>query len=478
MPEMIPVGNTIPQPAPINALGALSGILGVKQQQQNLQTGAYQQQSAAAQAQQQQLAAGQQQGVQDFFKQWDPSQHRGEDGTTDIDSAMQSPQFLNAGNAKPAIMNALLETKQKQLSAKLALSNLNNDLVNQFSRSTGALAKDPDVIADQTDPTTGVNPGRAKVNGFIQNFSALSPDAARVAQIYAPLTQHTPPQHLSSALQALQMVGEDVSGQQSQQNPQQLAVNTGAATQLYNVNRATGLQPGQQPVAAVKNQLGPQQQPGYLQQAAAASASGAGLASGSVGDVNQHYQAVQAEAQKAEMFTGIARNVQDFAHTAITGTPEEKLNLLNGMLAYAGVPKATDLKTASDLLEKNMSQLNLQGNVASDFRSMITQMAQPHMTMSEDAIRQAAGQLIGQAQMKKSIGTAMTPEYNHAIASGDTTLYRAKRDAITNVADPRVWEFASLSPKDRQAFVGRLSPQDRAALGQKVKAAEALGIVQ
>jgi hypothetical protein len=125
-----------------------------------------------------------------------------------------------------------------------------------------------------------------------------------------------------------------------------------------------------------------------------------------------------------------------------------------------------------------MSQLNLQGNVASDMRSMMTQMAQPHMTMSEDAIKEAAGQLIGQAQMKKSIGTAMTPEYNHAVASGDTTLYRAKRDAITNIADPRVWEFNSLSPKDQKAFRARLSPQDDAALGQKYKAANALGLLQ
>ena len=67
--------------------------------------------------------------------------------------------------------------------------------------------------------------------------------------------------------------------------------------------------------------LAPTQKLPYVQAQAAASASGSGLAQGSVGDVNAHYQAVQAEAQKAEMFTGIARNVQEFAHTAITGTP-------------------------------------------------------------------------------------------------------------------------------------------------------------
>lgn len=212
MPDMIPVGDKIIPPNPNQAISSLSGILGVRQQQQQLQTGA---QILA----QEQLKTAQQQGVQSFFQNWDPSDHVADDGTTDLDSALQSPQFKAAGNAKPAIMQSLLDIKQKQLGNKQALSSLNKDLVTQFGTAMGSLAADPDVKADQTDPATGVNAGRAKVDQFIQNFGKLSPDAARVATIYAPITQHAPKGKLVNGIQALQLQAQSASEQQAAQFP-------------------------------------------------------------------------------------------------------------------------------------------------------------------------------------------------------------------------------------------------------------------
>lgn len=252
-----PVGALVQPVNPMQGMSQLSSILGLRQAQQNLQTGAIQQQNAAAITQQNQLAAQQQQGVQDFFQKWDPSQHFGDDGTTDLDSALQSDEFKAAGNAKPAIMKIMLDVKGKQLETKQQLANLNGTLLNQFTTQVGALAKDDDVVADKTDPDTGVNPGRAKVDAFIGNFAKQSPDAARIAQMYAPITQHVAPGRLSTVVQALQMQGQSASEQQAQQNPAQLAVGTGAATNIYNVNKSTGLQPGQQPAAAVPNALPP-----------------------------------------------------------------------------------------------------------------------------------------------------------------------------------------------------------------------------
>jgi hypothetical protein len=49
---MTPVGNTIIPQNPNQGINTLSGILGIQQQQQNLQTGAYQQQTAQAESQQ------------------------------------------------------------------------------------------------------------------------------------------------------------------------------------------------------------------------------------------------------------------------------------------------------------------------------------------------------------------------------------------------------------------------------------------
>src|ERR1039458_4176110 len=209
-------------------------------QRQALQTGQYQQQSAQATAQQDQIKAQQQQGVQSFFQQWDPTQHLAPDGTTDTESVHKDPAYQNAGIAKPAIDEALLGIKQRQLQAKSTLAGLNDSLLNQYSKGVGALAKDPDVVADTTDPVTGVNAGRAKVDAFNTNFGKLSPDAARVAQTFGPITTHAPPGKLSGAIQAQQMMGEDVASQQGQQNPEQLAVQRGGSQDIYNVQKAQG----------------------------------------------------------------------------------------------------------------------------------------------------------------------------------------------------------------------------------------------
>lgn len=324
MPEMIPVANTIQPPNLSQTVGTLGGLIGLKQkqvelqqQQQNVQTGAIRQQEAAAVLQQQQLKSQQQQGIQDFFNTWDPAEHIGSDGTTDLDSALQSKEFKAAGNAKPAIMQSLLDLKNKQLTNKQSLTTLNSALLTQFDSQVGALAKDKDVEADTTDPATGVNPGRAKVQQYINNFSKLSPDAARVAQIYSPLTQHTPQGKLSVALQALQMSAQSASEQQAQQNPKQIAVPTGAATNIYNVQPATGLEPGQTPVQAIPNQLPPQvvTPPGGVPQ----------IIGGNSGGIKPQYPGPAPTDQDVQAFGDYQKNLNSRVQTAADSIPRIRL---------------------------------------------------------------------------------------------------------------------------------------------------------
>lgn len=242
MPDSIqPVGAMIQPPDPNKGISTLSGILGLRQQQQGLQQQQQAIQIGQQQLQQEQLKTAQQQGVQSFFQAWDPSEHVGDDGSTDLDSALQSKQFKAAGNAKPAIMQALLDIKNKQLGNKQALSTLNSDLVRQFGTGMGALATDEDVVADKTDPKTGVNTGRAKIDQFLGNFSKLSPDAARVAQIYGPITQHAPPGKLSKGVQAMQLQAQSASEQQAQQNPVPGSFDTGTQILPTVTSRATGV---------------------------------------------------------------------------------------------------------------------------------------------------------------------------------------------------------------------------------------------
>lgn len=246
-----PVGAMVQPPNPMQGLNTISSLLGIKQQQLALQTGQAGLQTAQATATTAQIGAQGQQESAQFFKDWDPTQHIDDDGTVDLGSAFSSPDFKNAGPGKPAIIDNLLKIKQGQLQNKQALAQLNNTVLGTFTSQIGALAKDKDVQADQTDPETGINAGRAKADNFLANFSKLSPDAARIAAIYKPQLDNVPQGHLAGAIAQVQMLGQSASEQQTAQFPKQVAVQAGANTNLYNVSPSQGIQPGQQPATTV-----------------------------------------------------------------------------------------------------------------------------------------------------------------------------------------------------------------------------------
>src|SRR5277367_2002295 len=171
MPDLIP---TAP---PVNALQTLSGIFGVQQQKQQLQLQAQELQRSQVQTQQ---AAG----VNDFFSSWTPGDHHGADGTVDIDSAHQSPQYQSLpGVAKIAVDQQLNQMRGQQLDNKSKLSQLNSEVVGQFGKVAQAAAADPD-----------------NANDILTSFAKQGEDQARIAQIYSPLLQKVPPNKRAGAL--------------------------------------------------------------------------------------------------------------------------------------------------------------------------------------------------------------------------------------------------------------------------------------
>lgn len=400
MPDMIgtPVGAMIQPPDPMKGINALSGIYGIMQQKQNLQTGQYIQQSAAAKAQQEGLAAQQAQGVQNFFKTWDASQHVAPDGTTDLDSALQSDEFKSAGNAKPAVMQALLDIKNKQLSNKTALAGLNSALVTQLGQQSGALAVDPDVKADKVDPTTGINAGRAKVKEMFANFAAQSPDAARIAAIYGgPNVDKVPQRKLSAGISALQMQARDVGGQQSAQYPG--AVTT-AAGQIANRNPQTGALssppiagagPSSGPVAP--GTASPTRPPGLglnpsSPTVAAATATAAGAAGGQVATDTDVFKRVLASGANSQRGIELAQRIEQAAKGVRTGAyTQDFANRLT--VLKQNDPNATDRQ----LLQKdaqNLKSLAEEGATTDAERDQIGGGFPSPDTMNPAAIEKAA----------------------------------------------------------------------------------------
>lgn len=431
-------------PDPNQGISTVSGMLGLRQQQQNLQTGQLQQQ-------QEQLKTAQAQGVQDFFKTWDPSQHVADDGSTDLDSALQSKEFKGAGNAKPAIMQSLLDIKNKQLGNKQALSSLNSDLVKQFTTGMGSLAKDEDVVADKTDPTTGVNAGRAKIDQFMGNFGKLSPDAARIAAIYGPVTQHAPPGKLAAGVAAMQMQGQSASEQQAQQNPATGSYDTGANIVPYTVNRATGIpQPtGQQ----IPKQLGPTEQLPYKRQAAAAGTEGA---AGAANDEDL-YNTITQRGTQATKLKSLTQDISSLAGEVQTGQYSkafaDKWSALKQTFGFR--PDDNSADTKRQILTKMAAQLKAaseSGATTDSARAGIEASLPDPEHMGPAAVQQAARYVGSLADIDTA--RSRLAQQHRQVSGGQSTGLRAADSAFMQNADPKVFEYQNIPPgKERQDYL-------------------------
>ncbi len=202
------------------------------------------------------------------------------------------------------------------------------------------------------------------------------------------------------------------------------------------------------------------------------------LKEGSVSFVNNHFNTLQSNAAAEEKMSGIAQNIEDYADHAITGTAEDKLNFWNGLLAQAGLGKANDIKTATDLLQKNMSMFTQNTPAATDAKQLINILSQPHPTMSPQAIKGAAGQLVGQLKMDRDAANYFMPEKAKADQTGDTSGYMTKLAQFNKVDDPRVWQFAGMSPAGQAAFKARMSPAEQKQFGAKIATLLQMGFFQ
>lgn len=230
MPDMYaPVATQIKPPDSSQAINTMTGILGLQQQRQALQTGQYQQQSAQANAQMTQQDAQNRAAAGSFFKNFDIAKHHGDDGTLDLDSALTSDEFKATGDSAPEIAKSLLSIKNSQLAAKTSLAGLNGTLRDQFSSQVAGLAQDADV-------KSGNQTGRGKVLDAIDQFGQTSPDAKRVAGIYSQVLQNTPPEKMGQALQNLQLQARSA----GEQLPTPTTVDTGAQIQPGSVAPGTG----------------------------------------------------------------------------------------------------------------------------------------------------------------------------------------------------------------------------------------------
>jgi hypothetical protein len=306
-------------------------------------------------------------------------------------------------------------------------------------------------------------------------------------------------------LQHLAMMYQPIEAQQQINTPTPIQMGNNQQSWLQNIKPGVAGMPQNQviPNTAVQQQLAPNtpvmqgNTPGYLGPQMGGVAPGgmqqkpgfvaAGLPVGSesniqsnVATMNKHFETLQDTSAGNQMVQSLSGNIQALAQKAITGTEADKRAYTNGLLSMFGVPGTGDLKTDTDLLEKNMAQLNLTTPASSDAARNLISAARPHSSMTPKAIQEATSQLAAQVQANMAMRNNLAG-YKYANGGqGDPTAYQQQKQNLEQVADPRIWQYMSLQPGSEQAreFMQKLTPADRQALITKAGQAQRMGLIQ
>jgi hypothetical protein len=450
MPEMIPVGNTGAVPNPLGSLSqmiaAKSGMIGLQQQQQNLQTGQYAQQSAQAGAQQDQQKNSEYQAAQQVAVNGAKSgKYTNSDGS--LNRQQMADDILKvAPTYGPGISGQLLSQANEIVANKQALQNLNGAQRSQIGSTLGALASKPDVSSsDVIDTLTQLSEQNPAITRMALSFShAIPPNAT--------------PQQLQQFLQRAALSATSPEGAVAASTPAQ---GTNAAGQNQNVNKLTGARTMPDLGPGATNPTGPQ--------VSGAAARQTGTAGSDIDRGNQ----VSANVKSAPATIQTSQQIDDLADQIHSG---KFVDWVSKGAAAVGVSEAT---YARQLLKKDLGiiQTQLTAAAPSDSRAATILSGTPDATSDTqtihgamDYVRGAARQNLAQGQNKSAY------QGKHPDLAG----FQQADDAFTGAAGPLVHEFLSLqSPAQKSEFYRRNFSTPQQALqfrNQAFAASHTLGL--
>jgi len=333
MPEMIPVGNTITPPNPQQSMGLLSGVLGLQQQRQQLQTGQYQQQTAQAESQQAQQKNQEMQAAAQFVSgaARDPSYLSADGITPDIQKFTQG--FLKvAPTYGQAILGQSISNFQEGVKTRQALQGLASDQNAVMVKGLQGLANLPGG-ATRTDllnwkEQVESNNKDPALHRALDNLAiSLQPDpnggysgaAAKAAATLGGLSMQEPgTQQLTGKIQPV-------------------------------VTTTMGPNVGQQtPVgSSVATVPGPTETPEYKGAVAAAAARATGVAGTDLDRANLISNSIQ----PSKAAIGLTQQIDGLADIVHSG------KIAGGFSKTAAALGVTDATSARQLLEKDLGQL-------------------------------------------------------------------------------------------------------------------------
>jgi hypothetical protein len=415
MPDMIPVGNTNYVPPPNSGMEALSSILGIQQKKQQLQL-------QAQDLQRSQLETQQQQGVNQFFSNWNPSEHHGADGTVDIDAVHDSDQYQALpGNARIAVDAKLNGLRGQQLQLKQALVNLNSDAVKGLAQTAQAAAANP-----------------AQGPALFKAYADQGPDNARAAATYQPLAEKS--NYDSSALKTIADQAQDVASQKEQAFPERV---TNAAGVAFSRNKTTGAI-SEQPGAPSGSRLNPASPQVAAQTAAATTrAGGAGNA-----DIDTSNIVVAAQ-RDARTNIDLTKRIDQLADIVNPGAAPGKIS------ALLGATGLTDVNQARTELQKDLGRLrsSASSRAGSDSRAAEILSGLPTDTTPTQTIHQAMDVTRGSARQDLALGQLR--EKAASETKGNMNGFQGDYAHAVGAASPLMHEYLALSPQEQVGFFQR-----------------------
>jgi hypothetical protein len=420
---------------PINPLSSLSSILGIKQQQQNLQTGQYQQATAQAESQQAQQKNNELQGLATFTKNaaQDPS-YELPDGTPDIGKYQKGAMAVAPTYGQPVIgqmSSNFKEAVETRRTLQALSSDQNATLMNGLKGVAG-------------NPNATVTDMENMVSQLRDNNKDPSFNRALDHMLLGTNKQDIP----GSAAKAAAYLG-GISPQQG----------TNAAGQNQLVNPLTGAR-------SMPALSGEATNPTSSQVAGetAANVSRAGGSGSADIDASNNVVAGQRDARTN---IDLTKRIDQLADVVNPGTVAAKVSAGLGALGLQ------DVNQARTELQKDLGRLqtNYTSRAGSDERARTILSGLPTDTTPTQTIHQAMDVTRGSARQDLALGSLQAK--NSKATNGQMNGFQSEYSHAVGAASPLMHEYWSLPKAEQAQFLKRNanSPQEAQQMRNTFEAA-------
>lgn len=452
MPDAIqPVGSMIQPPDPMRGINTLSGIIGLQQQRQQLQTGQYLQQTAAAAAAANQQNTKEKMGLAKLLQ--DP---KGNGILDDNNQPTPNAQAIIMGVAPTTgaeHYDNIVKAAQSKVAYNTSVNNLNASERAEIGSAMLARLYDPD--AKPADVTGALDAVLAAKTG-----TPVEDDYRRIIGTQKQILNHT----------ASQPSGQIAPPGQEQWRRAGIGLATALSPQLAKpdtsgVNLVGAHQPGAtSPVTGgftasgppIRNVLGPTDMPGYKAQVASATEYAGGGSAADVARANE----VSSLAQPARATIRLTQQVDQLAQEINSG---HLAAMTAGGANYLGFSSVAEARTQ---LQKDLGQLRgaVASRAGSDQRASEILEGYPTDTTPENTIHAAMDYIRGSARQNIA--------RNQLLERTGRPGFQQADSAMTSRVDPLMHEFMSLTPEQRPAFYRRnfQNPQEAQKFKDSVKA--------